>query len=91
MLEEGLSGTRLSGLRGICFCAAAALRGVHFREQSPRDRLRYDTELRATRGARRFLSADTLRNLAKLVDQFGDGRLRWTTAGSVEFSEGAIV
>ncbi|MHB1161434.1 MAG: hypothetical protein ACYC3V_14045 [Chloroflexota bacterium] len=32
-----------------------------------------------------YLSAALMRGLADLSDRFGDGHLRWTTAGSVEF------
>ena len=35
-----------------------------------------------------YMSAELMRRLADLADEFGGGHLRWTTAGSVEFPVG---
>jgi sulfite reductase alpha subunit len=86
MLEEGLERNQTQWAKGGYVSVPPLLSGVSIFVSNRPEIVSEDTELRLLGVPGGFLSADTLRNLAKLVDQFGDGRLRWTTAGSVEFS-----
>lgn len=85
MLEAGLERNRTQWGKGGYVSVPPLLSGVSIFVSNRPEIVSEVTELRLLGVPGGFLSANTLRSLAGLVDQFGDGRLRWTTAGSVEF------
>lgn len=84
MLEEGLRRNRTQWRTGGYISVPPLLSGVSTMG-SGRPEISGDiTSLRLLGVPGGFLSARLLRGLADLGDEYGDGHVRWTTAGSIE-------
>jgi len=85
MLEEGLRLNRTQWEMGGYVSVPPLLAGVSVIASSRPEIAPEMTSLRLLGVPGGFLSAKLLRGLADLADRYGDGHLRWTTAGSIEF------
>lgn len=86
MLEEGLRHNRTQWGMGGYVSVPPLLAGVAVIGSNRPEITSEITSLRLLGVPGGYLSADLLRGLADLADQYGGGHLRWTTAGSIEFS-----
>lgn len=84
MLEEGLRLNRTQWDTGGYVSVPPLLSGVSVIGSRRPEIVPEVTSLRLLGVPGGFLSGDMLRGLADLADEYGDGHLRWTTAGSIE-------
>ena len=85
MLEDGLRLSRTQWSTGGYISVPPLLAGIAVTGSSRPDITSDVTRLRLLGVPGGFLSPELMHRLADLADEFGDGHLRWTTAGSIEF------
>lgn len=85
MLEEGLRLNRTQWGAGGYVSVPPLLSGVSVIGSGQPGIASETTCLRLLGVPGGYLSAGLMRGLADLADRYGDGHLRWTTAGSIEF------
>ncbi len=85
MVEEGLLRNRTQWSTGGYISVPPLLAGIAVTGSSRPEITPEITFLRLLGIPGGFLSPRLMRKLANLADEFGDGHLRWTTAGSIEF------
>jgi len=85
MLEEGLLLNRTQWSTGGYISVPPLLAGIAVTGSARPEITPEVTSLRLLGVPGGFLSPELMRRLADLAEEFGDGHLRWTTAGSIEF------
>jgi dissimilatory sulfite reductase alpha subunit len=85
MVEEGFVRNRTQWSSGGYISVPPLLAGIAVTGSSRPDISPEVTTLRLLGVPGGFLSPRLMRSLADMSEKFGDGHLRWTTAGSIEF------